>query len=225
MNKHVMITGGSGFLGRELCRQLSNAGVLVFSLSRHGKPDGIKDDDYQTVNWIKGDVLTPTSWEACLDNCKGIIHCVGILHEEPEKGITYERMILEAAKTVGKLAKDHQIDHLVYISGGAAAPGTPAGYMKNKEAAESFLEKLGLKLTILKPAMLYGSDKPETIAENDEIQKMLDDPHIRIHLYPNRPLPVGSVAAVAIQALMNDNIPDKLSVDDIEKMAQSLNHE
>jgi len=219
MKTHIIITGGSGFLGKEICRQASRLNTQVVSLSRSGKPRQIKNVDFATVTWVKGDVFDHAVWDEYLPDCRGIIHCIGILHEQPEKGITYKREIFETAQVIGLIAKTNGINDLVYVSAGAAAPGTPDGYMKNKLEAENFLQSLNLHLTILKPGMLYGPDLPETLIENDQVQKLLLDPKIRPHLYPHRPLPVSSVAQVALEAVLNTEINGKLSVDDIERLA------
>jgi uncharacterized protein YbjT (DUF2867 family) len=127
-------------------------------------------------------------------------------------------MIVESAKTVGRAALNGGVSKFVYVSAGAAAPGTPAGYMKNKERAETFLNSLGLQLVILKPGMLYGKDKPETIAENEQIKKMLTDPHIGPKLFAHRPLSVITVAKVALQACFSNDFPLKLDVNTIEEL-------
>ncbi len=131
-------------------------------------------------------------------------------------------MIYVSAKTVGIAAKAAGVHKFVYISAGAGAPETPVTYMENKMAAENFLLSLDLDLTILKPGMIYGEEKPETIHENEMIKNLLQDPIIGPQIRPNRPLPVLSVASVALAAAINNSISGKLSVDDIEKLAGNI---
>lgn len=214
--------GGNGFLGKQICEMASQQGISVISVARSGQPKGIQEEDYQNVTWVAGDVFTPATWESHLDNCFAVIHCIGILEEQAESNTTYEKMILQSATIVGTAAKLHGVQSFVYISAGAAAPDTPAGYMKNKLAAEAFLQSLDIDLTILKPGMLYGTERPETIAENEELQKLLDDPFIGPQLRPNRPLPVATVARIALYAATREHFCQKLYVDDMEKLAATI---
>jgi len=222
MQKHLLITGGNGFLGKQICRLASTAGIPVVSISRTGKPKGIIENDFRNVSWIEADVFDPDTWAQHLLDCLAVIHCIGILEEDPVKGLTYQKMILESASIVGRTARLCGVQKFVYISAGAGAPETPASYMENKISAEHLLNSLGMELTILKPGMLYGDERPETIMENAEIQKLLKNPQIGPRLMPNRPLPVNTAARVALHAAMTPGFSGKLSVDDMEKLAAAI---
>ncbi|MEZ2444189.1 SDR family oxidoreductase [Chitinophaga sp. RCC_12] len=223
--KHIVITGGNGFLGKAICRLASLHTIPVISISRGGKPENVYGKDYQTTTWVSADIFQPGEWKKHLQGACAVIHCIGILEEKPDQGITYERMIFTAAKIAGITTKSMGIDKFVYISAGAGAPDTPAGYMASKTAAEAFLSsnELGLDLTILKPGMLYGLERPETIQENEYIRKLLPDPVLGPEIKPNRPLPVESVAKVALYAAINTLDIKKLFVDDIERLSSALN--
>lgn len=219
--KHILVTGGNGFLGKAISSISSKNGINITSISRTGKPKDINTEDYSLVKWVAADIFKPEEWKPYLKDCIAVIHCIGIAEELPEQGITYERMIYESAKIVGITAKANGVNKFVYISSGGAPPEAAEGYMGNKIAAENFLssEELGFDLTILKPGMLYGSERPGTIEENKQIQHLLLDPIIGKEIRPNRPLPVESVAKVALYSALNHLDPVKLHVDDIEYLS------
>ncbi len=220
--KHILVTGGSGFVGKQVCKLASSKGIPVVSISPSGTPPGINDGEYKTVIWVAADVFDPETWKDYLFDCSAIIHCVGIIEEKPELGITYQKMIYVSAKTAGIAAKAAGVSKFVYISASAGAPETPETYMENKLAAENFLQSLDLDLTILRPGMIYGKEKPETIHENEMIKNLLQDPIIGPQIRPSRPLPVLSVASVALAAAINKSVSGIVSVDDIEKMADNI---
>ncbi|MCT3651560.1 NAD(P)H-binding protein [Elizabethkingia anophelis] len=216
--KRIMVIGGSGFLGKQICRIASLENSNIVSLSLGGKPPQVSDSEFKNVEWIAADIFRPDEWINHLQDCSAVIHCIGILEEQPEKGLTYERMIFTTAKIAAITAKANGIDKFVYISASAGAPDTPAGYMQNKIAAEEFLQSAELKLdlTILKPAMLYGNDRPETVEEYEYLKTLLDNPILRDDLYPNRPLPVEAVALFALKAAQGSIKAGTYGVDDIE---------
>jgi|GEM_PF-3331801 len=65
--------------------------------------------------------------------------------------------------------------------------------------------------------MIYGKERPETLAENSMLQELLDSPMFHDQLYPNRPLPVEAVAAFALKAAQDGIGPGIFGVDDIER--------
>lgn len=217
----ILVTGGSGFLGTEICRLANERFIKVISLSKSGKPDSLQQQ-YASVTWLSADIFDIESWKAYLKQCYAVIHCIGILEEHIERGITYEKMILGSAMLTGDEAKDSGIKKFVYVSAGAAAPGTPEGYMKNKRAAEQYLTSLNIDLTILRPGMIYGPQRPETISENEAIQKLLHDPDVYPGLKENRPLPVSTVAGCALKVATGQLRKRVLSVDDMDELNLTL---
>lgn len=218
MKDTIIIAGGSGFLGVEICRQASLRGMNVISISAHGKPRGLDDRDYTNVIWQCADIFNPAAWRPYLTGARALIHCIGIIEERPSQDITYERMIFEAAKIAGDAVKAMHVEKMVYISAGAAAPETPEGYMRMKLAAEGYLIGLDIGLTIVRPGMIYGPRRPETIRENKAIQKLLHDPQVYPGLKDNRPLPVTKVAAAALGAALGNIKQTILHVDDIDTL-------
>ncbi len=214
----IVLTGGNGFVGRQIVRQATQQGLNIVSIARTGKPVAHLTDSLPSVDWIQADVFDVEAWKEHLIDCKAVIHSIGIIDEKPEQGQTFERMIFESARVVALAAQKAGVRRFVYLSAGAGAPETPPAYMENKLKAENFLRSLGLSLTILRPGLIYGSDKPETVLENEQIQHLLTDLHIGPHIRPNRPLPVESVAKVALLACVHD-LGEILDVDAIERIA------
>lgn len=223
MMQHVLVTGGNGFVGRQICKELSRRQIPVVSISRSGMPLLADEADYSHVRWVQADVFSPDNWEELLINCRAVIHTVGIIDEHPELDVTYEKFILQSAQTVANAAKEAGIRTFVHLSAAAGAPETPAAYMDNKRASEAFLQTLDFRLTILKPGLIYGADKPTTIEEHKMMQQLMLDPHIGPEIRAVRPLAVESVALVAVAAALDLIEPGVLSVDDIELAAETIN--
>lgn len=72
--KHIIIPGGSGFLGRRLARMLLARGDRVTVLGRAASPpDNLPDG----AHWQSWDAKTLGDWAACLDGADVIVNLVG----------------------------------------------------------------------------------------------------------------------------------------------------
>ena len=214
----ILIAGGNGFVGHNICKLASERNIAVVSISRSGKPVGIDESQYQHVEWIAADIFDPSSWKDHLEQCTAVIHSIGIIEEQPEQGITYDRVIYQSAKVTADAAKEAGVPRFIYISAGGAGPDTPKGYMLAKEKAEAYIATMGLDVVILKPGMIYGEEQPETMEENAKIQQLLADPKIGPHIRPHCPLHVSVIAKAVVTSILDNNISGKLNVDAIERI-------
>lgn len=78
----ILVVGGSGFVGRHICKEALQRGWHVSSLSRHGMPAATAGEEWiDGVEWIKGDVFNTASYSSVLPHVDGAIHSLGILFE------------------------------------------------------------------------------------------------------------------------------------------------
>jgi nucleoside-diphosphate-sugar epimerase len=71
--KRIFITGGTGFIGKHLIKELSKTGHEIFALSRKD----IIDNHNSSVRYIKGDIFEPEKWVEYLKNTDIFIHSAG----------------------------------------------------------------------------------------------------------------------------------------------------
>ena len=64
---HVLVTGGTGALGRQLVKRLLDTGHRARILSRR-QAEGTADD------WIQGDLVTGAGLELAVKNIDAIVH-------------------------------------------------------------------------------------------------------------------------------------------------------
>ena len=94
----VFLTGGTGFVGLELIRQLQLAGHEVRCLVREGS--AAKLAGFTGVETVAGDITDTASLRGEMDSCDAIINLVGIIKETPSQGVTFERLHYEGSKIV-----------------------------------------------------------------------------------------------------------------------------
>ncbi len=73
-NRHVVIAGGSGFLGRGLAGALAGAGYAVTVLSRCDAPEG---DWPEGTQWRQWDGRSLGAWRESLDGAAAVVNLVG----------------------------------------------------------------------------------------------------------------------------------------------------
>lgn len=151
----LFIVGGSGFVGQALCRAGVEAGHKVISLSRRGPP--LKMPPWASfVQWEKGDVFKPETWEMHVRGSKTLVACVGGFgNNEWMRKINGDANII-AVRT----AKKHQVPFCSFVSAHRTT-GTPSfflpGYFEGKARAEEELRSLyPERHLILRPGAVFG---------------------------------------------------------------------
>ena len=146
MTSPLLITGGTGTLGRLVVPRLREAGCQVRVLSRrsHESGDGIA--------YMIGDLATGEGLAAAVDGVGTIVHLAGSAKGDEDKA----RNLVQAASRAGA-------QHLVYISvvGAERIPVVSAvartmfGYFVSKRAAEKVVADSGLPWTTLRATQFH----------------------------------------------------------------------
>src|SRR5215210_4634007 len=146
MTSPILVTGGTGTLGRLVVRRLRDAGCDVRVLSRRSREakDGIQ--------FMTGDLATGEGIEAAVDGVATIVHCAGSNKGDEDKA----RNLVRAASRAGAA-------HLVYISVvgadriplGSRVDRAMFGYFGSKLAAERVVADSGLPFTTLRATQFH----------------------------------------------------------------------
>ncbi len=218
MNKRLVVTGGDGFVGRHVCRIAVAHGHQVVSISRSGRGD-VQGDWADKVEWISGNVLVPEEWRHHLEGADAVIHCVGIMREQPRKGQTYERVNADSTEIVGWEAEHAGVSRFVFMSADTPRQVVPNGFIEAKRRAERSLRRSPINESILRPSFVYGADRPATVLGARLLQAAEHVPGLHDLIHPNRPLRVEQVALAAVRAATEDGYEGVISIDNIEYLA------
>ncbi|MEU0938177.1 NAD(P)H-binding protein [Embleya sp. NPDC005971] len=137
MTKSILVTGGTGTLGRLVVPLLRDAGHSVRVLSRSG---GAAEEG---VEYVTADLVENKGVEAAVAGIHTVLHLAG-----GPKGDD------EAARNLVRAARAADVRHLVYISV-IGADRVPLGYFKAKFAAEQAVAESGLPWTTLRAAQFH----------------------------------------------------------------------
>lgn len=140
----VLVTGGTGVLGRELVQRLVRDGHDVRVLSRRANAE-ISD----FAQLAPGDLETGRGIAAAVKGAEVIVHCATSHREAREVDVEGTRRLLLAARS-------HGSPHVVFVSR-VGAEEDPLPYFEAKLEAEKLVRESGLPWSILRATPLHDS--------------------------------------------------------------------
>jgi len=173
----ILVTGGGGFLGSSICRQLALFQHQVTAFQRNPAKH-LADNGILSVS---GDISNFHGLLAAAQGCEAIIHTAGKagIWGDPDD---FQRINVEGTANVIRACKELAIPNLVYTSSpsivhsggdiGGADESIPiashfiAPYPASKAAAEKMVtaaNSTGLKTTALRPHLIWGPGDPHIL--------------------------------------------------------------
>ncbi len=135
----VLVTGGTGTLGRLVVQRLRAAGRDVRVLSRRPAPAG------GAPGWHVGDLGTGAGLGAALDGVGAVVHCA--TRPRGDADVVAAGHLLDAALAAGR-------PHLVVVSI-VGADRVPYSYYRAKHRVEQLLPPSGLPWTLLRATQFH----------------------------------------------------------------------
>jgi len=201
----VFLTGATGFVGKGILARLRQEGHSCVCLVRsRTQKNQTPHEDQDGVTWVAGDLFDLPSLTEAMKDCDAVIHLVGIIREQPGKGVTFSRVHVEGTQNVLEAAKQAGIKRFVHMSALGARENATSAYHRSKYEAEQLVENSGIPYVIFRPSVIFGP--------GDEFVNMLADlvrmpitPVIGDGSYPLQPVARETVADVFVQALTLDS--------------------
>lgn len=138
---NILLTGASGFIGRNLSAALISAGHTVRPISRsHGL-------DFTQL-------CQADSWLPHLQGIDAVINCVGIIGESASQ--RFATLHTAAPKALFDACAASGVRRVLQISALGADNTAFSAYHLSKLAADDYLRSLDLDWLVLRPSLLYG---------------------------------------------------------------------
>lgn len=198
----IAITGGTGFVGRNLARLLVSEGHEVVLVSR-----GVDRRD-ETVRGMAGAKFAPigvsdvSALVEAFAGCDAVAHLGGINREIGEQ--TYANVHVQGTKNVVEAAKRVGARKVFFLSFLRARPNCGSPYHESKFDAERIVQSSGLDYTVFKAGVIYGKG-----------DHMLDHISHALHTFPvfmlvgYRSLPVRPLAVEDLVRIMSSSLTDE----------------
>lgn len=195
----VFVTGGTGFVGSEVVRQLTRVGHDVIALVRQGSEDKLIKSN--KVNIHIGDVTDPESLPDGIRDCDAVIHLVGIIRAFPDRGVTFERLHVEATQNLLNAAATVGVKRFLHMSANGARADSEIAYQRTKWQAEEAVRNSDRDWTVFRPALIFGAGGEflETLA--GLVRRLPIVPVFGDGQYRIQPVAVEQVAETFVKAL------------------------
>lgn len=140
MSEPIVVTGGTGVLGRVVVARLAEHGTPVRVLSRRPQPPELHGQQWATV-----DLTTGSGLADALAGSGVVIHCATAIQGKKEVAL---------ARTLADAVRRADCRHLVYVSI-VGIDRLPMGYYQGKLAAEELFVRSGVPYTILRATQFH----------------------------------------------------------------------
>lgn len=149
----ILVTGGTGFVGKVLIRNLVDSGqpvrILIRPSSRSPNlPHGV------AVEVAVSSLSDERSLRAAMVGVDTVYHLAGV-----ERRGAYASLMtvdIQGTQAVTQAAADARVDRVFYISHLGADRASAFPVLKSKAIAEEHIRRSGIDYTILRTAIIYG---------------------------------------------------------------------
>lgn len=126
---HILVTGGTGFLGAYILSRLILDGYKVTAIKRKDSalPNFIDPEILQQVNWLEGDVLDIGSLDDAMENVDAVIHAAAIVSFHKADRLKMYATNINGTANVVNMAIEKGIKKMVHVSSVAALGRTKLG--------------------------------------------------------------------------------------------------
>lgn len=192
----IFLAGGTGFVGGHVRRALLAKGhsirLLVHKRGAGGEP-GVEE--------VEGDATRLESLVKAVAGCDASVNLIGIIREFPRRGVTFQRLHVEATRNILSAAKGAGIKRHLQMSALGTGPDATSGYFKSKYAGEEEVRRSGLGYTIFRPSVIFGP-KDDFINQLAGLMRSLPVmPVIGSGEYQMQPIAADDVARCFAEAL------------------------
>ena len=201
ISTRVVVTGASGFVGKNVRKFLYKNKVNVLGISRK---NFVK---YPTETKIQAKNLLEQQLQKKLKNYDALVHLIGIGIES--SGSTFEEINVNLTRNAIKLCKKSGIKKIIYISGLGVSRDSTSSYFASKYKAEQEIISSGLDYTIFRASYIIG--KTDHLTKS--LSKQMKKGTIVIPgsgKYRLQPIFVEDIAKIILESILEKKFSNKI---------------
>lgn len=150
----VLVLGGSGFVGRHVCEQLTRLGWQITVPTRRAV-NAASVQSLPGLTVIEASVHQEADLARLMPGHDAVVNLVAVLHGNEER---FEQVHVQLPAKIASAMKKAGVQRLVHVSALGADPQGPSMYQRSKARGETVLHNAGLQLTILRPSVIFGAE-------------------------------------------------------------------
>ena len=148
----VLVTGGTGFLGRRVVYELLERGHQLRLLVH--TPGSERMFSHREVEVQYGSIRDPVALSSAFYDVDSVVHLVGVIR--PKRRNSFEDIHRGGTANVLTAAKEAGASHFLHVSVIGAANDQSYPYLYSKWQGEQEVVNGGIPYTIFRPSMLFG---------------------------------------------------------------------
>lgn len=158
MSKLVTVFGASGLIGRHTVRALAKADWRIRAVCRHPNLANylLPAGHVGQIQLFKGNVTDDASVTAASAGADVAVNLTGVLFSRG--GQNFEAIHTDAARRIGRCAREAGVKALVHISAIGADIDAESSYAQSKGRGEKALREEFPDATILRPSIVFGPE-------------------------------------------------------------------
>ena len=152
----VLVTGGTGFVGRAVVAALAREGHQPMLLARRPETPAVRRLAAATGAMVfAGDVVEPDTLTDAFAGAEAVVHLVGIIGECGPA--TFDRVHRTGTENALAAAREASgIRRFIHMSALGTRPRAASRYHQTKWAAEEAVRASGLDWTVFRPSVIFG---------------------------------------------------------------------
>ena len=199
------VTGGTGFVGRNLVDRLVAEGHSVTVLTH--RETGAESHS-RAVRFMSGSVDEIASLKAAFENTDAVYHLVGIIAETETK--TFLKTVVAGTANVVEAARQSGVRKLLYLSAMGTSENAPSKYHRTKYLAEQTVAGSGIDYVIYRPSVIYGLDDGFVSMLAGMITSSPITPVVGSGRYKLQPVYIDDVISAMVQGLTDERVVNQI---------------
>jgi uncharacterized protein YbjT (DUF2867 family) len=152
----ILVTGATGFVGRNLVNRLVSAGERPRCLIR-SRVKAQQTLPVQQVELALGDMTDISSLQAAMRGVTTVVHTAFVTANLKEgHGVSYYGVNVEGTRNLVAAARQAGVRRMIVVSGLGTKPDRPGTYMHGRYLAEQAVKESGLAWSIIQPSVQFG---------------------------------------------------------------------